>query len=301
MTYSIIARDERTGELGGAVQSCFFAAGVVLHAEPGIGVIASQAIPDPEHRPLGLAMLRESTGATEVLRTLVERDDLRDLRQLGVLDATGRCAAHTGALCVAEAGHLLGDGFSVQANMMERSTVPAAMAEAFESADGDLPTRLLAALDAAQREGGDFRGQQAAGMLVVTGEPGEHPGSTVVDVRVDDSEAPLDELRRLVELAHGYRVFGQALEHIGALDIDAALDAAAEAARLLPHALDPTLLRAGLLAASGDVDAARATVEGFGGDQARVRLALQRFAATGLIPVAPEVVEALTTWLDDPD
>ena len=294
MTYSIIARDPRTGELGGAVQSCFFAAGRTVRAEAGVGVIVSQAIADPGHHELGFELLRQGAPARDALRAIVEGDDGRDVRQIAIVDASGRRAAHTGAKCVAEAGHALGEGFSVQANMMERATVVAAMTEAFASAEGDLDDRLLSALLAAQAEGGDLRGQQSAGMVIVGGERSDRRGAgSIIDIRVDDHQAPLDELGRLVERARGYRVLARALDRIDELDLDEALHDASEAAQRLPHAVDPAVVCVGLLLVRGEHDAARAAITSFAGDRERLVLAVRRFAATGLLPVDPSVVETV--------
>jgi len=206
VTYSIVARDPQTGQLGGAVQSHWFAAGNgVIWAESGVGVVATQALLDESYGPLGLDLMRGGKSADEALRALVEVDPGRDERQAAFVDARGRVAAHTGSRCLRAAGHTTGDGFSCQANMMLSDTVWGAMREAFVSTEGDLVHRLLAALDAAEAEGGDIRGKQAAGILVVRAESTGQPWrDRVVDIRVDDHPEPLVELRRLVELKLAY-------------------------------------------------------------------------------------------------
>lgn len=212
MTYSIVARDPETGELGVAVQSHWFAAGnLVGWAESEIGAVATQALVDVSYGPVGLAMMRSGRTAAETLAGIVASDPGREHRQVAVVDARGRVSAHTGTKCIREASHVTGDGFSCQANMMLRDTVPGAMADAFVSASGDLAHRLLAALDAAEAEGGDIRGRQAAGILVVRGETtGRWWQDRVVDVRVDDHPEPLPELRRLVDLSLAYSRLDQA-------------------------------------------------------------------------------------------
>ena len=204
------------------MQSHWFAAGNgVIWAEPGVGVVATQALLDESYGPLGLDLMRGGKTAEESLRALVEVDGGRDDRQAAMIDARGRVAAHTGAKCLHAAGHRTGDGFSCQANMMLNDTVWEAMHDAFTSTPGDLVHRLLAALDAAEAEGGDIRGRQAAGILVVRAEPtGQRWRDRVIDVRVDDHPEPLAELRRLVELKLAYDLMERAdqLELAGDLD-----------------------------------------------------------------------------------
>lgn len=200
MTYSIAARDPRTGELGAAVQSHWFAAGeLVPWAEAGVGAVATQALVGVGYGPLGLDLMRGGKRAPQALRALLAADEGEMHRQVAMVDPAGEVAAHTGSRCLREAGHRTGDGYSVQANMMLRDTVWDAMAEAFEKSTGPLTYRLLAALDAAEAEGGDVRGRQAAGILVVKDAPSGRPWEdVVVHLRVDDHPAPLEELRRLV-------------------------------------------------------------------------------------------------------
>ena len=207
MTYSIVARDPETGELGVAVQTRSFAVGAIVPwAEAGVGAVATQAFTERSYGPLTLSLLQAGRAADEALRGLVAADPDEAVRQVGVVDAAGRTAVHTGERCVPEAGHLSGTGFTVQANMMRSAEVWPAMADAYERPAGSLPQRLLAALDAAEAAGGDFRGRQTAALLVVEGTPSGRPwDARVVDVRVDDHPDPLGELRRLVTLAEAYR------------------------------------------------------------------------------------------------
>jgi uncharacterized Ntn-hydrolase superfamily protein len=203
MTYSIVARDLATGDLGVAVQSHYFSTGsIVTWARPGVGVVATQSMAEPSYGPLGLQLMAGGKSAAEALAGLLAADDGAAVRQVAMVDAHGRAAAHTGGLCIADAGHVTGDGWSVQANMMRRDTVWDAMAGAFQAATGDLADRMLAALDAAEAEGGDIRGRQSAALLVVpaTGSAWEH----TIDVRVDDHPEPLVELRRLVAMRKAY-------------------------------------------------------------------------------------------------
>ncbi len=211
-TYSIVARDPDTGELGVAVQTHQMCVGAIVPwLEPGMGALATQASANISFGPIGLAMLREGIDAPHVVEALVASDPGADRRQLAVVDAEGRAAAWTGENCIAYARHHVGAGYSVQANMMERDTVVPAMAAAYEAAQGDLAARMLAALHAAQGEGGDIRGMQSAALAIVSGDP-QALGfrRSVYDLRVDEAEAPLDELDRLVRLRRAQRINFQA-------------------------------------------------------------------------------------------
>jgi len=205
-TYSIVARDQETGQLGVAVQSHYFSVGsIVTWAEAGVGAVATQSFADPAYGKLGLDLMRAQRSAPDTLAGLVASDSMSAVRQVGMVDAEGRVAAHTGALAIAEAGHILGDGFTVQANMMLRPTVWPAMAEAYQSTRGELVERLLGALDAAEAEGGDIRGRQSAAILVVAGKNTGRPwANKLYDIRVDDAPEPLREIRRLVSVARAY-------------------------------------------------------------------------------------------------
>lgn len=203
-TYSIAACDLEQGQWGVGTQSKFLAVGsVVPWAEPGVGAIATQAYANPRYGPDGLALLRRGLDAEEVVRRLTEADDGRAERQLGVVDASGRAATYTGAECLDWAGGRTGAGYAAQGNILVSAETVDAMAAAFEASEGSLAERLLAALDAAQAAGGDSRGQQSAALLVVERDGGYAGLSDVVlDLRVDDHERPLEELRRLHGLHH---------------------------------------------------------------------------------------------------
>ena len=205
-TYSIVARDSATGELGAAVQSHWFAVGaIVIHAEAEVGAVATQAFADPSYGPLGLELMRAGRSAPEALAGLLLADADREIRQVAMVDAQGRAAAHTGERTLAEAGHIVGAQFTVEANMMLNATVPEAMARAFQATSGDLAYRMLAALDAAEAEGGDVRGRQSAALIMVRGKSSRRPwADKLFDVRVDDHPEPLPELRRLVDVQRAY-------------------------------------------------------------------------------------------------
>lgn len=206
-TYSIVARDPRTGEMGVAVQSHWFSVGTeVVWAEAGVGAVATQSFVDPSYGPLGLDLMRAGKSAPEALQALLAGDSGREVRQVAMVDAHGRVSAHTGSKCISAAGHRIGEGFSAQANLMDKATVWPAMARAFDQASGDLTGRLLAALEAAQAEGGDIRGKQSAAILVVKAKSTGRPwADRVVDLRVEDSLDPLAELRRLISIHRAYQ------------------------------------------------------------------------------------------------
>jgi len=206
LTYSIVARDPQTGDLAVAVQSHFFGVGRLCpFVRAGVGAVATQASVDPAYGPRGLALMEQGVPPQEALAQLVAADTEQAIRQVAMVDAQGRVSGHTGDNTIAEAGHRLGEQFSVQANMMLNDTVPAAMAAAFTSATGDLVDRVLAAMDAAEDEGGDIRGRQSAALLVCGPDSTDVPGADRTwDLRVDDNPEPLAELRRLVTIKRGY-------------------------------------------------------------------------------------------------
>ncbi len=189
-TYSIVAFDPATGEHGAAVHSHWFSVGsLCIWARPGVGAVATQSVVEPAHGPHGLDRLAAGATAADALDALLGADALAAVRQVGIVDASGRVAVHTGAECIPCAGDAGGEHVSAQANMMARETVPAAMVAAFEAAGGDLAERLMAALDAAEGEGGDVRGRQSAALVVVPRE-GE-PWQTRFDLRVEDHADPV--------------------------------------------------------------------------------------------------------------
>lgn len=302
MTYSLVARDPDTGSLGVAVQSHFFSVGsLVTWAEAGVGAVATQSFADPGYGPRALDLLRDGVSADDALAQLVRADPQRESRQVGLVDAAGASAAHTGTGCVSEAGHRAIAGVSAQANMMERDTVVDAMIDAYRSASGPLADRLATALDAAEAEGGDIRGRQSSAILVVGGERSERPWEAVeVDLRVDDHPEPLAELRRLVGMQRAYALLGRALFQpggvIGDFTLDeAALDAALGDLDLAQDALggnpEPTFWRAVLLARAGRIDDARAAFRGAAARRPKLLEFAGRLPAAGLSPA--EAVDGL--------
>jgi uncharacterized Ntn-hydrolase superfamily protein len=285
MTYSIVARDPATGELGVAVQTRWpFVGETVPWAEPGVGAVATQSFSDKRYGALGLERMRAGMAAPDALVALLADDEEREVRQVGMVDASGRSSSFTGSRCVVAAGHLTFDDVAIQANMMERPTVWPAMAEAYRSASGDLADRLIAALRAAEAEGGDVRGRQSAALLVV---PAEGPAwQTRFDLRTDDHRAPLDELERLLRLARAYEAFDRSEEPMLAGDVVAAFAAMDEANRLSPEDDQITLWTAVAARAAGDVARARQLFAEARAAEPRAAEHLRRFIAAGHLPPA---------------
>jgi uncharacterized Ntn-hydrolase superfamily protein len=238
-TFSIVARDPATGELGVAVQSHWFSVGsIVTWAEAGVGAVATQSFVDPGYGPRALELLRGGQGAKAALQSLLDRDGQRDVRQVAVVDVSGNVAAHTGSLAIAAAGHQMGAQFSVQANLMANALVWPAMAAAYERTAGDLADRMMAALEAGQAVGGDIRGRQSAAILIVkptsTGRPWAGADRTF-DLRVEDHPEPLVELKRLIRLQRAYARATRGDDIVAEQKIDEALKEYTEAARLAPE------------------------------------------------------------------
>ena len=251
-TYSIVARDPATGELGAAVQSHWFGVGAIVPGvRPGIGAVVTQSIIEPAYGPGALERMAAGAGASDALIALLADDPHQRFRQVAAVDAGGAVGVHTGEGCIAFAGHETGAAFTSQANMMAAPTVWGAMATAFTAADDTLARRMLAALEAAEREGGDVRGRQSAALVVAPGE-GE-PWQRTVDLRVDDHPDPVAELGRLLRLAEAYDLATCGDDLVAAGRHDEAGDCYARAAKLAPtnHEL---LFWAGLAAAhAGDM------------------------------------------------
>jgi uncharacterized Ntn-hydrolase superfamily protein len=208
-------------------------------AEAGVGVVATQSLVDVSYGPLGLELMRAGKSARRSLDALLAADEHPELRQVAMVDVNGGVAAHTGDACIPEAGHIEGNDYSVQANLMLRDDVWPAMAEAFEETDGDLAERMLAALEAAQSVGGDLRGQQSAAIIIVKQEPtGRIWEDRVMDLRIEDHPKPVEELRRLVNLHRAYQRENKGDEYLGEGNLDDALREYTAAAALAPDNLE---------------------------------------------------------------
>jgi uncharacterized Ntn-hydrolase superfamily protein len=256
-TFSIVARDPKTGEIGVAVQSHWFSVGpIVPWAEPGVGAVATQSLVEISYGPKGLALMRGGMSAPEALRKLLADDPQREVRQVAMIDAQGRVAAHTGKQCIAQAGDQVGDQFGCQANLMLNGRVWGAMARGYREAEGDLAERLLAALEAGQSVGGDVRGQQSAAILVVRGKAGATPwNDKILDLRVEDSPEPIRELRRLVKLHRAYESASHGDDMVAARKFDEATAAYAKASDLAPGNEELLFWKAAGLYRAGQVDA----------------------------------------------
>jgi uncharacterized Ntn-hydrolase superfamily protein len=258
-TYSIVARDADTGALGVAVQSHWFSVGsVVSWGRAGVGAVATQSVAEPAYGPRLLDRLQEGEALDAALEALLAEDEAAHFRQVAAVDAAGAIAVHTGEGCIEYAGHATGEAFSAQANMMASPEVSPAMAEAFSSADGPLARRLLVALEAAERAGGDVRGRQSTALLVV---PAEGEGwQREVELRVEDHPEPLVELSRLLDLHDAYALASEGDELVGEGRHEESAERYKRASQLAPDN-DELLFWAGLsLAQGGDVEQGAAAV-----------------------------------------
>jgi uncharacterized Ntn-hydrolase superfamily protein len=287
MTYSIVARDPESGALGVAVQTAMFGVGATVPwAEPGVGVVATQAFAEPAYGPRCLDALGAGRPAPDALAEATAADPLAVLRQVGVVAADGSVAAVTGDLCIDHAGHVADDGFAVLANMMASDGVWPAMADAYAAATGPFPQRLLAALRGAQAAGGDARGVMSAAMFVVAGEPGAPGAGRLVDVRVDRSADPLGDLARLLVAADAYAHYGRSVDALAngrADEARAEIDAGLEA---LPGEENLRFVLAGALGAQGDPDAAMAELRALIATSPGWETIARSFAAKGFMPVS---------------
>ena len=284
----------RTGELGVAVQSKYFSVGsAVTWAEPGIGAVATQSFAELSYGPRGLALMRAGKSAADALDELVAADDMRARRQVALIAASGEAATHTGAGCIPAAGHAVGDGYSCQANLMLNDTVWGAMAGAYEATAGPLAERMLAALDAAEAEGGDLRGRQSAAILVVSGDAGLEPWRKQLELRVEDHPEPLREIRRLLTLHRAFQAADRAEAAMLSGDDVAGAAAGLDEFAFLGDA-NVEFTRALGLALSARRDEARAIVARLAADAPGWAVAARRYAEAGIIPNQPDLVDTLT-------
>jgi uncharacterized Ntn-hydrolase superfamily protein len=293
-TFSIVAYDSATGQFGAAVQSHWFKVGDVIWVEPGVGAVATQSLVEFSYGPLGLEMMRLGKSATQALSGLLVTDPQNGVRQVAMVDKNGVVATHTGDKCIAMAGHHVGHHYSVQANLMRDSTVWGAMAKAYESTKGDLPERMMAALDAAQVEGGDIRGKQSAAMVVVTGQPtGMKWKDNLVDLRVDDSPEPLKELRRLLEITRAYDRMNKGDEYVAVGDFDKANTEYSEAARLAPGNPEILFWYGVTLVTAGQVDKSLPVFKQVFQQDANWRVLVPRLVKSELLPNDPKIIERI--------
>jgi uncharacterized Ntn-hydrolase superfamily protein len=286
VTYSIVGRDEASGELGVAVQSRAFGVALCAWARPGVGAIATQAFTERGYGPRGLDRLAAGQAPADALADLLAEDEQQEFRQVAFLAADGRTAAHTGAACIPDCGHVHREGVSAQGNMLASPAVWLAAADTFEAAKGSLAERLLAALDAAEDAGGDFRGRESAALVVVSGDPEEDPWQPVFELHVDNHAEPLGELRRLHGIAAAYRRrrdFGERTS----------LEEEVEIARRAGLPEDQVAFTAAIVAgAHGDLDEAVIRLRPVVESDPRWRATLDRYVRLGYMP--PTVLDRLT-------
>ncbi|MFA5803315.1 MAG: DUF1028 domain-containing protein [Melioribacteraceae bacterium] len=252
-TYSIVAFDEKTGDMGVAVQSHWFSVGtIVTWGEAGVGVVATQSFVNPSFGPRGLELLKQGKSPQEIIDELIKSDEGREFRQLAILDSKGNAASFTGKLCIQPAGNIVGKGFSVQANLMSNDNIWPAMEKAFINSKGSLAERMLVALEAAEKAGGDVRGKQSAALLVVRAKStGKVWDDRLVDIRVDDSSAPLPELRRLLKVHRAYQHMNNGDLAVEKNDMDKAMVEYSSAMKMFPKNLEMKYWTAVALANKG--------------------------------------------------
>jgi uncharacterized Ntn-hydrolase superfamily protein len=296
-TFSVVARDPVTGEMGVAVQSHWFSVGSsVAWAEAGVGAVATQSFVDPAYGRNGLELMRGGASAGEALKSLLAKDEGRDVRQVAMVDARGRVAAHTGAKCIEAAGDRTGAGYSVQANLMANAAVWPAMSRAFESARGDLAERMLAALDAAQAAGGDIRGRQSAALVVVKAESTGKPWSDrLFDLRVDDHPEPLKELRRLVRLQRAYNHMNAGDAAVERKDNEGALREYSAAERLVPDNVEMVYWHAVALANMNRVEEALPLFRRVFAADPNWRTLTPRLVKAGILPDDKKLIDRIVS------
>lgn len=287
-TYSIVARDEKTGDMAVAVQSHWFSVGTVVSwAEPGVGVVATQSFANKSFGPRGLELLKQGKSPQEALDELLSKDEAAAVRQVAILDAQGRVAVHTGDKCIDYAGHQQGENFSVQANMMKTSEVWPAMAQAFEqNANLRLPERIIKALEAAESKGGDVRGRQSAVLLVVKGEKSNEPwNDRIIDLRVDDHENPVQELNRLLRTYRAYEYMNDGDLAVEEGNMQKAKELYGKAEEMFPQNLEMKYWHAITLANNGQIEEARQMLQSIYRKNRDWRELTRRLPKVGLLNV----------------
>tara|TARA_B000000460_G_scaffold14250_1_gene9853 strand:- start:2556 stop:3530 length:975 start_codon:yes stop_codon:yes gene_type:complete len=294
-TYSIVAHDPATGQLGVAVQSHWFSVGVLVPwAKAGVGAVATQSFVKVEYGPDGLKLMEQGFTAGQALKKLVSTDDGEAVRQVAMIDIHGNVAAHTGKRCIYAAGDQQGKNYSVQANLMEHETVWPAMAEAFESSSGDLADRMMAALIAAEAKGGDIRGKQSAAMLIVTGEPTGIPWKDkVLDLRIDDHPEPLQELQRLIRVHRAYQHANKGDLYVEHKEIEKALIEYKKAAKYYPENPELPYWSAVTLADIGRVKEALPIFRDVFSREPRLRTLIPRLVKSGLLPENRDLIDQI--------
>jgi uncharacterized Ntn-hydrolase superfamily protein len=294
-TFSIVAYDTATGEFGAAVQSHWFKVFDVIWVEAGVGAVATQSLAEFSYGPLGLDLMKLGKSPELALKGLLDADPDHAFRQVAMINKNS-AAVYTGDKCIAYAGDKSSRHYSVQANLMRDSTVWGAMAKAYETTKGDLADRMMAALEAAQAEGGDIRGKQSAAMVVVTGNPTGVPyKDRIIDIRVDDSPEPLVELKRLLNLSRAYDYMNQGDEAMAKHDMTAAQEAYGKAAELAPGNLEIMFWHAVGLVNVGDVENALPIFQHVFDEDESWRILVPRLAEVGQLPDDKKVIDEITS------
>lgn len=296
-TYSVVARDPETGEMGVAVQSHWFSVGsIVSWGEAGVGVVATQSFVNPAFGPDGLELLKSGMSASETVDFLISEDEGRDVRQLAILDVNGNVKSYTGKNCIPGAGNIVGENYSVQANLMLNDEVPAAMSKAFEESTGTLADKMMAALFAAQEVGGDIRGKQSAAILVVKGESTRKVWEDrLIDLRVEDSTEPLKELNRLLKVHQAYNYMNAgdlAVEHG---DMELAMKEYAAAEAMFPDNEEMKYWHAVTLATNGEVEASLPLFKEVFDQNENWKILTPRLVPIGLLNVNEEELQKILT------
>jgi len=292
-TFSIVARDPATGELGVAVQSHYFSVGpVVPWAMAGVGAVATQSLVLVDYGPNGLELMKGGMSAQQALDSLLKADAHNEGRQVAMIDAKGNVAAYTGKNCIPDAGHKTGTNYSVQANLMSNANVWPAMSAAFEKAQGDLAERMLQALEAGQKAGGDIRAMQSAAILVVKAQSTGKPWKDwVYNLRVEDSNEPIKELRRLVRLQRAYNLNTQGDDYIAEQKTAEAMKAYEDSYKLAPEVVELQFWAALTMYTNGrEAEGLKAFREVFSHERLWADL-IPRLAQVGLFPNDPKKIE----------
>jgi uncharacterized Ntn-hydrolase superfamily protein len=295
-TYSIVARDAKTGEMAVGVQSHWFSVGTAVPwVEAGVGVVATQSFVNKSFGLRGLALLKEGKSPQEALDILLADDEGREVRQVSILDAQGRVATHTGKQCIRYAGHTIGTNFSVQANMMLTDKVWPAMAKAFEASAGKpLAERVLLAMQAAEREGGDIRGKQSAALVVVRGEATGQPWEDkTIDLRVDDHAKPLEELERLLKVYRAYEHMNNGDLAVEKGQMDKAMEEYGKAETMFPNNLEMKYWHAITLANNGDVNGASKLLKEVYKKDKNWKELTERLPEVGLLTLSPQDLQKI--------
>lgn len=294
-TYSIVAYDEETGQLGVAVQSHWFSVGsLVPWIRAGVGAVATQSFVKVEYGPNGLKLMGKGFSAEDALKILVEEDENSDVRQVGMVDVKGSASAFTGEKCIQFAGHIVGKNYTVQANLMASATVPTAMVRAYEITEGELVDRLMAALEAAQKEGGDVRGKQSAAIVITSGEPtGIDWKDKLFDLRIEDHPEPIKEMKRLIRVSRAYQHANQGDLYIETGEIDKALSAYNLAAEYYPENPELPFWTAVSLASVDRVDEALPIFKEVFKKAPDLRDLVPRLIPAGLLPDDKKLIEKI--------